>query len=41
MERKVKKVINVGNVAIGGHNPISIQSMCNTHTQDIQKLWSR
>ncbi|HOE90958.1 MAG TPA: flavodoxin-dependent (E)-4-hydroxy-3-methylbut-2-enyl-diphosphate synthase [Candidatus Cloacimonadota bacterium] len=37
MERVLKKTINVGNIAIGGDNPISIQSMCNTHTQDIVK----
>lgn len=30
------KVINVGNVKIGGNNPISIQSMTNTKTKDIE-----
>lgn len=35
MNRKRTKTIYVGNVAIGGNNPISIQSMTNTHTQDI------
>ena len=29
------KEINVGKVAIGGQNPIAIQSMTNTKTKDI------
>lgn len=28
--------INIGKVKIGGHNPIAIQSMCNTKTEDIK-----
>ena len=35
VKRKVTKQINVGNVKIGGFAPISVQSMTNTHTQDI------
>lgn len=35
MNRKKTKVIKVGNVFIGGHNPISIQSMTNTATKDV------
>lgn len=35
MERKITKQIMVGNVAIGGGAPISIQSMTNTSTKDI------
>lgn len=35
MNRKKTKVIKVGNVLIGGDNPISIQSMTNTRTKDI------
>lgn len=35
MERKKTKVIKVGNVLIGGNNPISVQSMTNTETKDI------
>jgi (E)-4-hydroxy-3-methylbut-2-enyl-diphosphate synthase len=31
---KKTKVVQVGNVKIGGGNPISIQSMCNTDTRD-------
>ena len=34
--RKKTKVINVGNVKIGGDNPISVQSMTNTLTTDIK-----
>lgn len=36
MNRKNTKVIKVGNVFIGGDNPISVQSMTNTKTADIQ-----
>ena len=30
------KVVSVGSVKIGGNNPISVQSMCNTKTSDIK-----
>lgn len=33
--RKKTRVVKVGNVLIGGNNPISIQSMTNTPTKDI------
>jgi|TARA_B110000438_G_scaffold301535_1_gene356693 (E)-4-hydroxy-3-methylbut-2-enyl-diphosphate synthase len=36
IKRKKTKVVNVGNVKIGGDNPISVQSMTNTLTTDIQ-----
>lgn len=36
MERKKTKVISVGNVLIGGDNPVSVQSMTNTKTADVQ-----
>ena len=36
IHRKKTKVINVGDVKIGGDNPISVQSMTNTLTSDIQ-----
>lgn len=29
------RTVQVGNVAIGGGNPISVQSMCNTYTADV------
>ena len=35
IKRKKTKVINVGNLKIGGENPISVQSMTNTLTKDI------
>tara|TARA_Y100000817_G_C16849188_1_gene541330 strand:- start:1151 stop:2296 length:1146 start_codon:yes stop_codon:yes gene_type:complete len=35
IKRKKTNVINVGNVPIGGDNPISVQSMTNTLTTDI------
>ena len=36
INRKKTKVINVGDVNIGGDNPISVQSMTNTLTTDIK-----
>ena len=35
IDRKKTKVIKVGNVKIGGDNPISVQSMTNTLTTDV------
>ena len=37
MERKSTRVIRVGNRLIGGDNPITVQSMTNTVTSDIDK----
>ena len=36
INRKKTKVINVGNVKIGGDNPITVQSMTNTLTTDVK-----
>jgi len=36
MKRRLSKEIQIGNVKIGGANPISVQSMCNTDTRDIK-----
>ena len=36
IKRRKTKVISVGNVKIGGNNPISVQSMTNTLTTDVQ-----
>ena len=36
INRKKTKVINVGDVKIGGDNPISVQSMTNTLTTDVR-----
>lgn len=35
MFRKMTKEVQVGNLKIGGGNPIVIQSMCNTDTRDV------
>ncbi len=35
ISRKVKKVVNVGGIEIGGNSHISIQSMTNTDTRDV------
>ena len=35
MERKLTREIKIGNVKIGNNNPIVIQSMCNTKTEDV------
>lgn len=37
MNRKKTRVIKVGDILIGGDNPISVQSMTNTRTKDIDK----
>ena len=37
IKRKKTKVIKVGDVKIGGNNPISVQSMTNTLTKDVKK----
>ena len=34
IKRKKTKTVRVGNVKIGGNNPISVQSMTNTITSD-------
>lgn len=34
--RRKTKVVNIGNLKIGGNNPILVQSMCNTKTQDVK-----
>jgi len=31
-----KRVVTVGNIKIGGDNPVSIQSMTNTDTRDVE-----
>ena len=36
MLRENTKVIHIGDVAIGGNNPVAIQSMCNTKTEDVK-----
>ena len=36
INRRKSKEISIGNVKIGGDNPISVQSMCNTDTRDVK-----
>ncbi len=36
INRRKSKEISIGNVKIGNNNPISVQSMCNTDTRDIE-----
>ena len=36
IKRRKTKVINVGDVKVGGDNPISVQSMTNTLTTDVK-----
>ena len=37
IKRRISQGINIGNVKIGNGAPISVQSMCNTDTRDIEK----
>ena len=41
IKRRVSKQIQIGNVKIGGDAPISVQSMCNTDTRDVEKTVSQ
>ena len=41
MRREETKVIQIGNVKIGGGNPIAIQSMTNTKTEDVEATVSQ
>ncbi len=41
IKRKKTRAVNIGNVAIGGDNPIAIQSMCNTKTADVESTVSQ
>ena len=36
MTREDTKVIQIGTVKIGGGNPVAIQSMTNTKTEDVE-----
>lgn len=36
IKRKKTRVVKIGDVPIGGNNPIAIQSMCNTKTSDVE-----
>lgn len=36
IKRRKTRVVKIGNVLIGGDNPVAIQSMCNTKTSDVE-----
>ena len=36
LKRRISKQISIGNVKIGGGAPVSVQTMCNTDTRDIE-----
>ena len=36
INRRKSKVIDIGGVKVGGDNPITVQSMCNTDTRDVE-----
>lgn len=36
MERKPTREVKIGNLKLGGENPIVLQSMCNTDTRDVE-----
>ena len=37
IKRRKSKEISIGNVKIGNNNTISVQSMCNTDTRNIEQ----
>lgn len=41
LERKKTREVKIGNLAIGGENPILIQSMCNTDTRNVDATVSQ
>ena len=41
INRRKSNVVKVGNVSIGGENPIVVQSMTDTNTSDIKKTSSQ
>ena len=36
MSRETTKTVRIGDRVIGGGNPVLIQSMCNTRTEDVR-----
>ena len=37
IERRKSKEVKIGNIKIGGNNPVAVQSMLNTPAQDAEK----
>ncbi|MFN5947525.1 MAG: flavodoxin-dependent (E)-4-hydroxy-3-methylbut-2-enyl-diphosphate synthase, partial [Pirellulaceae bacterium] len=35
IQRNPTRTVRIGSIAIGSQHPIAVQSMCATHTQDI------
>ena len=41
IDRRKTRIINVGNVPIGGNSPIAVQTMTNTITSDVKATLSQ
>ena len=41
MQRQLKKEVKIGNIKIGGTNPIAVQTMLNVPVKDIVAMWPR
>ena len=41
INRRKSKQISIGNIKIGGEAPVSVQSMCNTDTRDVEKTFDQ
>lgn len=41
IERKLTRIVSVGELLIGGTNPIVVQSMTNTDTADLEATWQQ
>ena len=39
--RQLKREVKIGNVTIGGKNPIAVQTMLNVPVEDIEAMWRR
>ena len=39
--RQLKREVKIGNVTIGGKNPIAVQTMLNVPVEDIEGMWRR
>jgi len=35
IQRNLTRAVKIGTITIGNHNPIAVQSMTSTHTQDV------
>ena len=39
--RQLKREVKIGNVTIGGKNPVAVQTMLNVPVEDIEAMWLR